>query len=68
MLYSCYNYFSNSQGQKHRLEMFPIFRMDAQGPFYQDNANNLQELREIITIDKAQSCFYSKLFFCSQKL
>jgi len=44
-------YLSNNYGQKNRLEMLPMLRMGVQGPLYQDNSSNMQQLQETIILE-----------------
>jgi len=47
-----------------QLEMLPVFRMDVQGPLYQDNSNKMRQLQgTIILRDKFHSHLCSKIYF-----
>ena len=41
----------SNRGQKNRLEILPVLRKCVQGPFYQDNSNNMWQLQGIITLE-----------------
>jgi hypothetical protein len=48
-------------GMEKRWEMKPVFRMDVQGPLYQDNSNDMQQLQGTIII---RQIFFTD--FCSE--
>jgi hypothetical protein len=44
ILHPCSFYLSTHKVQENGLETLPVLRMGVQGPFYQDNKNNKQQL------------------------
>jgi len=57
-------YLSNSKGQKNRLEMLPMLRIGVQGPLYQDNSNNMQQLQGAIILETNFIPIYVQTIFC----